>query len=79
MPHFTIESNDDGTLRQILKDGRPHEGALRLEQLYSAVTIYFKLALMNLECQRQEEDADSRTRPANLKGFLTQYKMQLLY
>lgn len=69
MPHFIFDSNEDGTIRQVLKDGEPHQDAVRLEQLFSVVTIYFKLAAFNLGQMVQQEQSEQR-RCFGLQSFL---------
>lgn len=69
MPHFLFESNDDGSIARILKDGQPLEGPVRLEQLHSVVTIYFRLAAEHVARMTELEDRDQR-RAAGLQSFL---------
>jgi hypothetical protein len=69
MADFFIELNDDDTIRRILRDGVPDESGVRLEQLYSVVTIYFQLAKLNLAQMRATEDAE-RKRGHGLQAFL---------
>ena len=68
MPHFVVTSNEDGTVRQILKDGEPYEGSLQLEQAFSVVTIYFQLAVLNLAQMNGEERSERRK--FGLQSFL---------
>lgn len=49
MPHFFLRQSNDGAIEQVLKDGEPHQEAVQLEQLYTIVTIYFRLASRNIE------------------------------
>lgn len=69
MPHFVFDSNEDGTIRQVFKDGAPHHDAVRLEQLFSVVSIYFELAAMNLGQMAQQELGEGR-RCFGLQSFL---------
>ncbi len=69
MPNFVFETNGDGSIARILKDGQPLEGSVRLEQLYSVVTIYFRLAAHHLALMAQFEDRDQR-RAIGLQSFL---------
>ncbi len=69
MPHFVFLSNEDGTIRQVLKDGQPHQDTVRLEQLFSVVTIYFKLAASNLSQMVPQERGEGR-RYFGLQSFL---------
>lgn len=69
MPHFTIESNEDGTVREILKDGQPYHEALVLEQVFGVVTTYFKLAAANIENQKMQQSNEGR-RLLGLQAFL---------
>ncbi|MBV7519029.1 hypothetical protein [Ensifer sp. ENS12] len=69
MPHFAFDMDEDGTVRRILRDGEPHQGAVRLEQLQSIVTIYFRLAVFNLEQMSRDEESD-RLRCFGLQSFL---------
>lgn len=69
MAHFTFESNEDGTVRRILKDGLPYDQPVKLEQVFSVVTIYFKLAAFNLNQMAAQEDSDVR-RGFGLQSFL---------
>lgn len=69
MPHFTFELNEDGTILQMLKDGNPYQKEVKLEQLFSIVTIYFKLAQHNLFQMTELERSDER-RSYGLQAFL---------
>ena len=69
MPHFSIELNDDGTTREIFRDGQPHQESLTLGQLYSVVTIYFNLAASNLSHHSREQTKNGR-RSFGLQSFL---------
>ncbi|TPI37396.1 hypothetical protein FJ414_13665 [Mesorhizobium sp. B3-1-6] len=69
MPDFVIELQEDGTIRQVFKDGEPHQGAVRLEQLFSVVTVYFKLAALNLDSMIKQEQGEQR-RWFGLQSFI---------
>jgi hypothetical protein len=69
MPHFVFYSNEDGTIRRVLKDGQLHQEAVKLEQLFSVVTIYFKLAALNLDQMAQQQQGEGR-RCFGLQSFL---------
>lgn len=69
MAHYHIETNHDGSVRQILRDGEPHGQAVKLEQLFSVVTLYFKLATSNLQLLEQEQSAPLR-RAYGVQSFL---------
>ena len=69
VPHFVFEANEDGSIARILKDGQPHGGSVRLEQLYSVVTIYFRLAADHLTRMAGLDDRNQR-RAAGLQAFL---------
>ncbi|WP_428408679.1 hypothetical protein [Hyphococcus sp.] len=69
MPHFFLRQSDDGAIEQVLKDGEPHQEAVQLEQLYTIVTIYFRLASRNIEQMSQLERCEER-RGFGLQSFL---------
>lgn len=69
MPHFIFDSNEDGTIARILKDGQPHDEAVRLEQAFSIVTTYFRLAASNVARMEGEAQRDAR-RSLGLQSFL---------
>jgi hypothetical protein len=52
MPHFTINTDADGKVIQILKDGQPYNEAVRLEQLFAIVSTYFRIADNNLNAMQ---------------------------
>lgn len=60
MPHFVLEMNDDETVRRVLKDGKPHESAVTLEQHFSVVVTYFKAARQNLDLLARTDDREQR-------------------
>ncbi|WP_028967918.1 hypothetical protein [Sphingomonas phyllosphaerae] len=57
MPHYHIDTHENGSIRGILRDGEPQPESVSLEQLFSIVTLYFKLAGSNLQLL---ERADSK-------------------
>ncbi len=69
MPHYTLLTNDDGSVRQILRDGQPYNQAVRLEPAYNIVSTYFKLAGGNLRPMAQAPDDEMR-RFHGLQAFL---------
>jgi hypothetical protein len=48
MPNFMLETNPDGSIKQIYKDGQLYNQAIRLERPFDLVNIYFKTARGNL-------------------------------
>lgn len=60
MPHFHIETNDDGSVRRILRDGEPHAEGVSLEQLFSIVTLHFRAAGSNIRLLDTEGKSLSR-------------------
>jgi len=62
MAEFVFEQNADGTIQKILKDGNPQNTEVRLEQVFSVVTIYFESARHNLAQMNGENDSRSRRR-----------------
>lgn len=60
MAEFSIELNDDNTVKRIMRDGVQHDGSATLEQLFSIVTIYFQLANSNLNQMRAAETAKDK-------------------
>lgn len=60
MAHFLIETNDDGSVQRILRDGEPHAEGVSLEQLFSIVTLYFKVARSNIEFLEKEDEKPLR-------------------
>lgn len=72
MAHFYIDSNDDGSVRRILRDGELHAEGVSLEQLFSIVTLYFKLAASNiLLLERGEKAATTLILRASLRDELS--------
>lgn len=69
MAHYRVETNDDGSVRRILRDGEPHGDAVKLEQLFSIVTLYFKVAVSNLRLLENEQSAPLR-RAYGVQSFL---------
>jgi len=69
VPHYVFESDEDGNIARILKDGQPHNQSVHLEQLYSIVTVYFRLASEHLGRMAALQDRNAR-RCAGLQSFL---------
>ncbi len=69
MPHFLFDIDANGKISQMFKDEESHQGDLKLEQLFSVVTIYFKLAALNLDQMDQQEQSELR-RQYGLQSFL---------
>lgn len=69
MPHYVFESDEGGNIARILKDGQPHNQSVHLEQLYSIVTVYFRLASEHLGRMASLQDRNAR-RCAGLQSFL---------
>ncbi|PZR51473.1 MAG: hypothetical protein DI537_56405, partial [Stutzerimonas stutzeri] len=60
MAHYHLETNDDGSIRRILRDGEPNSTSVSLEQLFSIVTLYFKVAGSNLQLLEKEDSKPLR-------------------
>lgn len=69
MPHYALATNDDGSVRQILRDGESYDQAIRLEPAWSIVSTYFKLARGNLGPMARASDVEMR-RFHGLQAFL---------
>lgn len=69
MAHFLIETNSDGSIRQVLRDGIPHQEGVVLEQHFSIVTTYFKIAARNLAMMGSAESSEER-RYLGLQSFV---------
>jgi len=69
VPHYVFESDEGGNIVRILKDGQPHDQSVHLEQLYSIVTIYFRLASEHLARMASLQERNAR-RCAGLQSFL---------
>ena len=69
MAHYHLETNDDGSIRQILRDGEPNPASVSLEQLFSIVTLYFKVAGSNLQLLEREESPPLR-RAYGIQAFI---------
>ncbi|MBI1208182.1 MAG: hypothetical protein GC191_12965 [Azospirillum sp.] len=69
VPHFFVETNEDRKVHQVLKDGKPHNAALKLEQLFSVVAIYFKLAALNLKYMEHQDQSEG-LRGYGVQSFL---------
>ena len=69
MAHYHIETNDDGSIRQLLRDGEPNPASVSLEQLFSIVTLYFKVAGSNLQLL-EKEDSKPLRRAYGIQAFI---------
>lgn len=68
MPHFTLLTDQDGNVQQVLKDLQP-AGAISLEQYFAIVTIYFRSAQANLTAMEAASDHSER-RLLGVQSFL---------
>lgn len=48
IPDFSLLLNDDKSVRQLLRDGKPYYRAIRLEPAYAIVATYFRLSASNI-------------------------------
>lgn len=69
MAHFSIETNDSGAVRRILRDGETHSKGVSLEQLFSIVTLYFKAAEANIRLMEREAER-SLLRTYGVQSFM---------
>lgn len=69
VPHYVFETDENGNIVRTLKDGQPHNQAVHLEQVYSVVTVYFRLASEHLGQMASLQDRSAR-RCAGLQSFL---------
>lgn len=69
MPHFFFDTNDDGSIRRVVKDGKPHDEGVVLEMPSSIVSIYFKLAFEHLG-RMEASIAKQLRRQYGLQSFL---------
>lgn len=69
MPHFTLNTNDDGTISTILKDGAPHTKGIKLEPAWAIVRTYFEIAAANIDRMASEKDPKARC-SLGLQAFL---------
>lgn len=69
MAHYHLETNDDGSIRRILRDGEPNPTSVSLEQLFSIVTLYFKVAGSNLQLL-EKEDSKPLRRAYGVQAFI---------
>jgi hypothetical protein len=60
MPQYHVDTNDDGSVRRIVRDGVEHSESVSLEQLYSIVTLYFKVAASNIAALEVAEEKPLR-------------------
>jgi len=68
MPHFTLMTDEDGVVQQVLKDGES-SGEVTLEQCYAIVTVYFRSAESNVKAMEASADRSER-RSLGLQSFL---------
>lgn len=69
MAHYHLETNDDGSIRRILRDGEPNPASVSLEQLFSIVTLYFKVAGSNIQLL-EKEDSKPLRRAYGVQAFI---------
>ena len=69
MPQFEFKINEDGSIARILRGNLPHAQSVTLEQVYSVVTIYFRLAETNL-MQLSGQTSNEKKRSFGLQSFL---------
>ena len=69
MAHFQIETNDDGSVQRILRDGEPHDQSVSLEPLFSIVSPYFKAAELNIQFLEKAEERPLR-RTYGMQSFV---------
>ncbi|KXF75263.1 hypothetical protein ATN84_18485 [Paramesorhizobium deserti] len=69
MPHFDLEVGEDGTVTQVRKDGDPYKAAVQLEQVYTVVSTYFRLASDHLRAMSEQESANE-LRGSGLQSFV---------
>jgi hypothetical protein len=69
LAHFNVSYHEDGTIRDILRDGAPYEKTLVLEQLFSIPRIYFELACENLDSM-SEQKTKREMRGFGLQSYL---------
>lgn len=69
MPHYHIDTQENGSIRRILRDGEPQPESVALEQLFSIVTLYFKLAGSNLQLLERENSKPLR-RAYGVQAFI---------
>ncbi|EQB32542.1 hypothetical protein [Sphingobium ummariense] len=72
MPQFYFEDEEgsDGRIKQIWKDGKPHNKSVRLEMPQAIVQTYFKAAMQNLSQMTPNEDDREHNRHFGLQAFL---------
>jgi hypothetical protein len=69
MPHFTVTTNEDGSVSELLEDGVKCDRAIKLEPANAIVATYFKIAASNLNFMKCENSDVSR-RFHGLQAFL---------
>ena len=70
MPHFIFDTNQDGSISKIYKDGAPVETGVRLEMPFSIVHTYFKSAVRNLNRMTASDEDRDENRHHGLQCFL---------
>lgn len=69
MAHYFIEMNEDDSVRRILRDGEPNAASVSLEQLYAIATLYFKIAVSNIQLL-ERENAKPLRRAYGVQAFV---------
>lgn len=69
MSHFTVQTNEDGTIAQILRDGHPYGEGVKLEPPHQIVSTYFKIAARNLAAMQGTQESEL-LRSYGLQAFL---------
>lgn len=69
MPQFALLLNENGSVRQILRDGQPFDQPIRLEPAYAIVATYFRLAASNIGGMGKACDTELR-RFHGIQAFL---------
>jgi hypothetical protein len=69
MAHYYFETDDEGEITRVLKDGQPHDGGFVLEQAFAIVRVYFKAADKILS-EIAENEEQERCRMVGLNAFL---------
>lgn len=69
MPHYHIDTHENGSIRRILRDGELQPESVSLEPLFSIGTLYFKLAVSNLQLLEREDSKPLR-RAYGVQAFI---------
>ena len=69
MPSFSLLLNDNGSVRQLLRDGLPYDRSIRLEPAYAIVATYFRLSASNIAGLAGSQDEELR-RFHGIQAFL---------